>query len=59
MTYEQIKKNYDRKLWNDIMVSKAVNKVITPEQYFEITGKTYTAIIEPSNSTEVEEFKSK
>ncbi len=35
MTYEQIKKNYDRKLWNDIMVSKAVNKVITEVEEFK------------------------
>ncbi|MHB1154059.1 MAG: XkdX family protein [Eubacteriales bacterium] len=44
MTFEQIKKNYDRKLWNKQMVAKAVLKgVITPEQYTEITGDIYIA----------------
>lgn len=43
MTFEAIKKNYDRKLWNKLMVATAVVKgVITPEQYTEITGDTYT-----------------
>ncbi|WMJ90613.1 XkdX family protein [Anaerocolumna sp. MB42-C2] len=42
MTYETIKKNYDRKLWSLKMVKTAVAKgVITPEQYHEITGETY------------------
>ena len=40
MTFEQIKKNFDRKLWNKQMVAKAVEKnVITAEQYKEITGE--------------------
>ena len=40
MTFEQIKRNYDRKLWNKQMVAKAVEKgVITAEQYKKITGK--------------------
>ena len=40
MTFEQIKKNYDRKLWNKQMLAKAVEKgVITAEQYKKITGK--------------------
>ena len=40
MTFEQIKRNYDRKLWNKQMVAKAVKKgVITAEQYKKITGK--------------------
>jgi hypothetical protein len=44
MTYEVIKKNYDRKLWSKPMVKTAVVKgVITPEQYLEITGDVYTA----------------
>ena len=44
MTFETIKMNYDRKLWNDQMVAIAVvKKVITPEQYKEITGKEYVA----------------
>ena len=43
MTYEQIKRNYDRKLWSKQMVKAAVKKgVITPEQYLrEITGEGY------------------
>ena len=40
MTFEQIKRNYDRKLWNKQMLAKAVEKgVITAEQYKKITGK--------------------
>lgn len=42
MTYETIKRNFDRKLWNKKMVALAVAKgVITAEQYKEITGETY------------------
>lgn len=42
MTFESIKRNYDRKLWNEKMVAMAVVKeAITPEQYEEITGDTY------------------
>lgn len=42
MTYEIIKKNYDRGLWNIQMVKVAVKKsVITPEQFKEITGQDY------------------
>lgn len=44
MTFETIKRNYDRKLWNKQMVKMAVMKeVITAEQYKEITGEDYTA----------------
>lgn len=44
MTFEQIKKNFDRKLWNKQMVKVAVVKsVITEKQYKEITGETYKA----------------
>lgn len=44
MTYEIIKKNFDRKLWNKQMVKMAVVKeVITEEQYKEITGEDYEA----------------
>ena len=44
MTYEAIKKNFDRKLWNEKMVAVAVKKgVITTEQYKQITGKDYHA----------------
>lgn len=39
MTFEMIKKNFTRGLWNRAMVIKAVEKaVITPEQLTEITG---------------------
>ena len=42
MTFEMIKRNYDRGLWNKQMVRVAVVKgVITPEQYEEITGDEY------------------
>lgn len=42
MTYETIKRNFERKLWNAKMVALAVAKgVITPEQYREITGDIY------------------
>lgn len=43
MTFETIKRNFDRKLWNRQMVAMAVTKgVITAEQYREITGEVYT-----------------
>jgi hypothetical protein len=41
MTYEIIKKNYDRGLWNKQMVRMAVGRVITREQYAEIVGEPY------------------
>lgn len=42
MTYEMVKRNFDRKLWNAVMVRKAVEKgVITPEQFQEITRESY------------------
>lgn len=42
MTFEIIKRNFERKLWNAVMVAVAVTKgVITPEQYKEITGQEY------------------
>lgn len=42
MTFETIKKNYDRKLWNKQMVSMAVRKgVIDSVQYKEITGEDF------------------
>ena len=44
MTYDIVKKNYDRKLWNKEMVKIAVVKgVITDAQYKEITGEDYVA----------------
>lgn len=42
MTYELVKRNYDRGLWTAQMVRLAVRKgVITKEQFKEITGKDY------------------
>lgn len=42
MTFDIIKRNYDRGLWNEAMVRMAVRKgVITTEQFKEITGKDY------------------
>lgn len=42
MSYETVKKNYERGLWNIQMVRMAVRKgVITKEQFKEITGKDY------------------
>lgn len=42
MTFETIKRNYERKLWNKQMVKMAVRKgIITKEQYKEITGEDY------------------
>ena len=44
MTYEAIKRNFDRKLWNEKMVAVAVKKgVITAEQYKKITGEDYSS----------------
>jgi uncharacterized XkdX family phage protein len=44
MTYEQIKSNYDKKLWTKQMVKICVTRgLITPAQYQEITGDAYTA----------------
>ena len=44
MTYESIKRNFNRKLWNTKMVAVAVKKgVITAEQHKEITGQDYVA----------------
>ena len=42
MSFEIIKRNFDRGLWTKQMVAVAVKKgVITPEQYREITGEDY------------------
>lgn len=42
MTYEIIKRNYDKGLWSAAMVRVAVRKgVITKAQFKEITGKDY------------------
>lgn len=43
MTYEQIKRNYERGLWNKQMVMVAVRKgIITQQQYSEIVGNEVT-----------------
>lgn len=42
MTFENIKRNFDRKLWNEKMVAVAVKKgLITPEQYRIITKQEF------------------
>lgn len=42
MSYEVIKKNFERGLWTKAMVKMAVRKgVITKVQYEEITGEAY------------------
>lgn len=42
MTYDLVKRNYDRGLWTAQMVRLAVRKgVITKEQFKEITGQDY------------------
>lgn len=44
MDFETIKKNYERGLWNIVLVKTAVVKgLITKAQYKEITGFTYPA----------------
>lgn len=42
MTFEIVKANFDKGLWNVAMVKVAVSKgVITAAQFTEITGQTY------------------
>ena len=42
MNFEQIKRNYDRGLWNKTLVRMAVRKgIITAEEYAEIVGEDY------------------
>lgn len=42
MTYDLVKRNFDRGLWTVNMVRLAVRKgVITKEQFKEITGQDY------------------
>lgn len=42
MDFETIKSNYEKGLWNIVLVKMAVKKgLITKEQYKEITGKDY------------------
>lgn len=43
MSYETIKSNFERGLWNKLMVAVAVKKgVITEEQYMAIVGDKYS-----------------
>lgn len=45
MSYEMIKRNFDRGLWTAGMVALAVKKgVITPEQYESITRQLYPEV---------------
>lgn len=42
MTYEIIKRNFEKGLWNIVQIKMAVKKgIISKEQYQEITGETY------------------
>ena len=42
MSYEMIKRNFDRGLWTEAMVRMAVKKgVISKDQFREIVGKEY------------------
>lgn len=44
MTFEDVKYNYDHKLWGIALVKMAVRKgIITKDQYKEITGFVYPA----------------
>lgn len=44
MNYNTIKHNYERGLWNKLMVKTAVRKgIITAAQYETITGEAYNA----------------
>ena len=42
MNYQTIKTNYEKGLWNKMMVKMAVRKgVITKEQYKELVGEDF------------------
>ena len=42
MSYEMVKKYYEKGLWTKVMVRMAVRKgIITKAQYEEITGEQY------------------
>lgn len=42
MDFETVKRNYEKKLWNILLVKMAVKKgIITAEEYEEITGFVY------------------
>ena len=55
LTFEQIKDFYDRKLWSEEAVNRAVGKgVITPEQFTEITGQEYVPLPEEASLRDFE-----
>lgn len=39
--FELVKSYYEKKLWSKEQVYMAVNKWISAEEYFEITGEKY------------------
>lgn len=41
--FDKVKFYYDNEYWNKQRVRNVVGKVLTPEQYKEITGDVYTA----------------
>lgn len=42
MTFETVRNNFKRGLWNETMVRMAVKKgIITKEQFVEIVGKSF------------------
>lgn len=44
MDFNTVKKNYEKGLWNLVLVKMAVKKgIITRDQYYEITGFVYPA----------------
>ena len=43
--FEKVKSYYDKGLWDITRVRNVVGKVITEEEYFEITGFIYPNII--------------
>lgn len=44
MNFDNVKSNYEKGLWNIVLVKMAVKKgIITREQYKEITGFVYPA----------------
>lgn len=51
--YEKIKKWYEQGLWAKDMVNRAVPKLITAEQYEEITGEPYVPLPPVEDETEV------
>ena len=41
--FQMVKDNYDNGYWNKQRVHDVVGKLITPEEYEEITGELYVA----------------